>query len=905
MTAGGVGDRQPGSDNGGKRVVQASAQSARVPGPGSRGSASGLTAPRNPNSTFSGSHAAVALCADAAADPSGPLVGVIVGRGGTGKTAMLDALASIYSAAGVTVHRDASAWPPPEDAVLLIDDARNLPDEVLLDLRRMVEAGRQRIVVATRPGPDLPNVDALAAALGRQRAPIVLGRLSRAEVTARVEGLCSGSGSAALAAFVHEQTAGTPKLVDALASALCAAGLVPDGPGHAGWAPAKIPTSVLELLRLDLSALGPEPLSLLLALAVGAELNPQLLADVLNSEPASVEHAAEVARASGLLTETGALLPLARHALLTLAPPMRIQAMRTGWVAAVHRRGGSMLEHARALAGAGMTGPEVGAVLAAGAAEAPTPTEAVKLYAAAVQAGTPIASVAAKLGRASALVGDLNTALRLADIAISDANAPDRDVAVAVAATVLATRGMLSRTAQLYRWWANTTGEPPVLAVPALLGVGDLPGARAALEHGLLPAPTLSDGVETLLAEGVLESVTGTPSLALSLLARAAMLLEPAAERTLMPDTPAALAAIVALNCGEFDVAESVLTRAVASRLGGEPAMSRYRLLQAWTAMQRGDLETARALVGSAGPGGGALEPREELTAAAIEVGLARREGDLGALNTAWQRARQAIVRHPVDLFALHAVGELAVAAARLQEESWIRPHLSEAWALLDRLGQPALWATPMHWYAVQAASLADRPADAESHIAVLEAAAPTYPQAAVLAAAARSWLRVMAGQVDATEVEAAARRLHSIGHAWDASRLAGQAAVRTGDRQMMSALMSVARSLRPAAGGSVSAETAGLDLPAETPAFPSPTRPADSAPAPSSSSSSGVSLSEREREVAALLVTGLTYKEIGERLFISAKTVEHHVARMRQRLGAGSRGELFSQLRAALDNDA
>ena len=56
--------------------------------------------------------------------------------------------------------------------------------------------------------------------------------------------------------------------------------------------------------------------------------------------------------------------------------------------------------------------------------------------------------------------------------------------------------------------------------------------------------------------------------------------------------------------------------------------------------------------------------------------------------------------------------------------------------------------------------------------------------------------------------------------------------------------------------------------------------------------------LSGREREVAALVLEGLTYKQIGERLFISAKTVEHHVARMRQRLGSGSRGELFAHLR-------
>jgi DNA-binding CsgD family transcriptional regulator len=56
--------------------------------------------------------------------------------------------------------------------------------------------------------------------------------------------------------------------------------------------------------------------------------------------------------------------------------------------------------------------------------------------------------------------------------------------------------------------------------------------------------------------------------------------------------------------------------------------------------------------------------------------------------------------------------------------------------------------------------------------------------------------------------------------------------------------------------------------------------------------------LSDREREVAELILTGLTYRQIGQRLFISAKTVEHHVARIRQRLDVTSRDELFAQLR-------
>ncbi len=46
-------------------------------------------------------------------------------------------------------------------------------------------------------------------------------------------------------------------------------------------------------------------------------------------------------------------------------------------------------------------------------------------------------------------------------------------------------------------------------------------------------------------------------------------------------------------------------------------------------------------------------------------------------------------------------------------------------------------------------------------------------------------------------------------------------------------------------------------------------------------------------------MLLGLTYREIGARLYISAKTVEHHVARIRRRLGAGSRSELLAMLRA------
>ena len=59
--------------------------------------------------------------------------------------------------------------------------------------------------------------------------------------------------------------------------------------------------------------------------------------------------------------------------------------------------------------------------------------------------------------------------------------------------------------------------------------------------------------------------------------------------------------------------------------------------------------------------------------------------------------------------------------------------------------------------------------------------------------------------------------------------------------------------------------------------------------------------LTPRQVEVLALLVEGLTNSEIADRLFVSSKTVDHHVSAVLAKLGVGSRREAA---RAAIERD-
>jgi DNA-binding CsgD family transcriptional regulator len=242
-----------------------------------------------------------------------------------------------------------------------------------------------------------------------------------------------------------------------------------------------------------------------------------------------------------------------------------------------------------------------------------------------------------------------------------------------------------------------------------------------------------------------------------------------------------------------------------------------------------------------------------------------------------------------MDLFSLLPLGELWIAAARMRQVDRMQHTLSEASALLESLGNPVLWSVPLHWAGVHAGILANSPDAVAPHGHALSAAAAHSAFAKALATAGRTWLRVLANHVDTDEVTVAARALSQFGLTWDATRLASQAALQTPDGRVSGAMLQLARDLK---------QTIALDeIPGAEPAAAVVAGSTRSGPARPSSSR----LSDREREVAELLLLGMPYRDIGSQLFISAKTVEHHVARIRRRLGAESRSEMLSMLRAML----
>ncbi len=397
------------------------------------------------------------------------------------------------------------------------------------------------------------------------------------------------------------------------------------------------------------------------------------------------------------------------------------------------------------------------------------PAAAARLYRAAVDAGAT--DLRPQLADALALCGESQAAASEADGLLGSADPGERAVAVRVAASVAAHNGNYAQAAELFTW----LGPYPDAVISAaaavvLTAVGDAGGARTALAVDNAGPPTAASRAARTLADGLLATIDGPYAGAATKLGQAM-----AAEFSptqVLPDSPAALVTLAALHGGDAVRARSVISRAVRAGTGGNPLHAhRHRLLLAWTKMQDGQLSGAgsdlagidEAGLDVAGRSGSGLQRRDALWAAALRTAIARRGGDTGAVHKHWYAAMEVLAEYSVDLFSLLPLGELWMAAARIHQQDRLTPVLEQAFRLLHALGDPPAWSVPLHWAGVHAGILANDPAAVAPHGQALTAAAAHDPFARALAGAGRTWLRVLAGQVEPDEVNTAAQRPGSV----------------------------------------------------------------------------------------------------------------------------------------------
>ena len=809
--------------------------------------------------------------------PTEPVRILVSGGIGTGKSSVLAMVRNVLRSADVTVMTRAPRAGDDPAAAFVIDDAHLLADEELQQLAERVSEPGSTVVVGAEPLIQRQALRALGTALERENPVVTLGALTPPEVT-EATGLATGGQPATeIVRALMLSTAGLPFL---LRPAITAA-VSPNGEPAVNAIVEAAKVALIERLRrVD------EPvLDTLLVSSLSPDLGPDDVAAALRLGSDEAQRLVDRARASGLIEPSrsqaflrsvhlgvAAIIGAARHhdieiallssqiELTTLSPDLALR----------------MADH-------GLRDDRLANALADLASRHRNqPAKAAQLYRAAAEAGAT--AVSARLADALAMTGDCATAGRLTDELLASDDAAERAAAVRIAASIAVHDGRAAEAADLFRW-LGPYPDAFVSAANAVVSIasGDSQAARLALSTETAGPPTSTARAAQSLAEGLLLSLDQPFPVAVARLGQA--ITTEQHQPGVAPDSPAALVTLAALHGGDPVRARSVIGRAV--RSGGEDdafSAHRHRLLLAWVRMQDGQLNTANA--DAAAVGDAALHRRDALWAAALNTAIARRSGDGGAVQKHWYAAIEVLAEYSVDLFSLLPLGELWVAATRMRQVDRLQHALDEAFALLDSLGNPVLWSVPLHWAGVHAGILANSPEAVAPHGHALTAAAGSSAFAKALSGAGRTWLRVLANHVDVDEVTVAARSLCQFGLTSDATRLAGQAALQTPDGRVSGAMLQLARDLKLA--------TAADDVPGVD------TAPATATPTGSPRQQSS-RLSDREREVAELLLLGMPYRDIGSQLFISAKTVEHHVARIRRRLGAESRSEMLSMLRAML----
>lgn len=796
---------------------------------------------------------------------------ILVGNAGSGKSSTLRHLHSLLVEAG----RDVLGVVPgvtdvaraSRAQVLLVDDLDRLTIKQLAQIRERADDADAALIAAVRPLTWTEPVVAVVRALEQSRPAAVLGHLSRSDVLSYLESHDLFVKPGCLTSIL-EITGGASWLVSEALSAHDDRDCEGDSDHR------ELRRTLEERVAHRLDLIDPELRRDIEQICIAPPGHSLPHADPATHDAVTAGHA------EGLLLRNGQPVPLVRSTVHMMIPIQRLVEL-SGELAAG-------LAHSAA-AGDSSYQKWVGLLQDKPLGEAlvnqanrllqSDPARAGDLYDGAVQSGMNATALAGRRAQAAWAAGDLDAAS-----ALVEESADSDGLIIDTSAAIWSARGMMDQACAAYRAAPPTHAISATRAMVAATGSGSVDSFASVDTADQTATPSILGVSMSLLRRGLATSVTTDHAeAALADLVRASEMYTASHVSAGIPELPAVLAAIVALNLGALPTASAVIDNAIVGGQGGPWARSRLLLWRAWIAVQRARPSEARAALAEASDDSTALSPRDALLAQAAHVAIARRYEDAAGLESAWRQARASLLRVDVDLYLLHPLAELISSASRVGDTERIQPQFQRALVITESLGSPALWSAHLRWAGIQNGILRGTPESIRPHAKVLVEASPGSRVASTMAKAGRVWTSVLGGTVDADAVEKTAHGLASIGLVWDAARLAGHGAARAEDRKVSARLLACARELHPpdasrkVAASTDSDDRSGIHTPPEA------------------------VLSERELEVARLVVEGKTYAEIGETIFISPRTAEHHIAHIRRRLGATSRSEVIAKLRHLL----
>ncbi|PPK68386.1 LuxR C-terminal-related transcriptional regulator [Actinokineospora auranticolor] len=848
----------------------------------------------------------------------------VVGEAGIGKTRLLAELTDLADSRGVRVRFPRSSRQfndritDRRPTVLLVDDAHEV--RVLDEVLRTPPVDPVLLVVAHRADHAW-----LPAALARTPWPVTRVALGPPDPAAVLPDLPPAERARLVAV-----TGGNPRYLRALAGVDPAVVDTLSDPRRIGEAP--LPDGVLAVAGQGLRGLDGVPREV--AYAVAAADDPAdlgLVAHIAGLPEPDVLRALDDLTVCGLVSARGSRVAF-RHPLVRAAA---YQAAGFAWRARAHRRAWEYLRtrdaplplralHAARIAGYGDTEPA--RTLAAGAAAVvdTAPATAAAWLDRAVEV-LPRAESLPLLGRALSLSGELARARDVLHEALVHSG-PDRVVAVRACARTARLLGRYAEAkAVLDR--ESTAGLAAERATVALL-LGDTTEcarlARAAVAEGdevagrILGAlgavrsgepPDLS--AEVRLVDGLSGGVpgqgtTGPPA---------------AASSTAGPDggwaersdtagsaNPGAVPPVAADVAGTVRLVDGLPDAAVGDHLSALAwlELELDRPLEAARHLRRGlafaratgrrsTLPTLLSADAAVAVRLGQLDRARECAAEAREVALALGSAELAAMASAveleavlWQAGPEealAAVPEPASPWLVERVG-LTVADCHLAAGEYercadhVRAAVGEDFAGASGRERP-------RWRAALAVALAglDR---CDEAMALADAAVAAAPRSAY-AHLARAQVLGRLGRADEARAEAvAALRAGPLDQARARELLAEHLAT---EGELTAARAELGRAKEGYAATAATWLTTRLRT--------TETRVGARAPRPRRPHGTVEALSGRELEIAELVATGLTNREVATRLVLSRKTVEGHLARVFTKLGVKSRLGVAQRLAA------